>query len=84
MPMPTDPRTYGKNRNLQQILHKWFGCQGSFNAKISSILEENAYFKGFGDKHGFIKNASVLDLLFNEGPNALSYLKEQPLPFLNA
>jgi len=33
------------------------------------------YVQVFGDRHGFIKNVSVLDLLFNEGTNALSYLK---------
>jgi hypothetical protein len=37
------------------------------------------YTQVFGEKHGFINNLSVLDLLFNEGRFALDYLKEQPL-----
>jgi hypothetical protein len=37
------------------------------------------YPQVFGEKHGFINNLSVLDLLFNEGRFALDYLKEQPL-----
>lgn len=32
------------------------------------------YIQMFDDKHGFIPNLSILDLLFMEGPNALSYL----------
>ena len=31
------------------------------------------YIQMFDDKHGFIPNLSILDLLFMEGPNALSY-----------
>jgi hypothetical protein len=37
------------------------------------------YTQVFGEKHGFINNLSVLDLLFNEGRFALDYLKEQSL-----
>jgi hypothetical protein len=31
--------------------------------------------------HGFLPNLSVLDLLFNEGPNTLNYLESQPINF---
>lgn len=37
------------------------------------------YTQVFGEKHGFLNNLSVLDLLFNEGRYALDYLKKQPL-----
>jgi len=37
------------------------------------------YTQVFGDKHGFINNLSILDLLFNEGRYALDYLKKQKL-----
>lgn len=32
------------------------------------------YYQVFSDKYGFIPGLSVLDLLFNEGPDAVSYL----------
>ena len=32
------------------------------------------YHQIFADKHGFIPNLSVLDLLFHEGPNTGDYL----------
>ncbi|QCX02299.1 WbqC family protein [Aggregatimonas sangjinii] len=41
------------------------------------------YTQVFGERHGFIKNVSTLDLLFNEGTNALTYLKNQNTDFLN-
>ncbi len=39
----------------------------------------DSYTQVFGDKHGFINNLSILDLLFNEGRYALDYLKRQSL-----
>ena len=38
-----------------------------------------SYTQVFDDKHGFLSNLSVLDLLFNEGKYALDYLKSQKL-----
>lgn len=37
------------------------------------------YTQVFGDKHGFINNLSILDLLFNEGRHAVAYLKRHGL-----
>jgi hypothetical protein len=37
------------------------------------------YIQVFEDKHGFINNLSILDLLFNEGKFTVDYLKNQPL-----
>ena len=36
--------------------------------------KEKSYFQVFAGKHGFITNLSIMDLLFNEGPDAVSYL----------
>ena len=40
----------------------------------------NPYVQVFDDKHGFIPNLSILDLICNEGPNAMLYLEAQKLP----
>jgi hypothetical protein len=48
------------------------------NGKKEIMLFEN-YTQVFGEKHGFINNLSILDLLFNEGKFALDYLKNQKL-----
>jgi hypothetical protein len=37
------------------------------------------YTQVFAEKHGFLNNLSILDLLFNEGRYALDYLKSQKL-----
>jgi len=37
------------------------------------------YTQVFEEKHGYINNLSILDLLFNEGRYALDYLKKQQL-----
>ncbi|WP_190809243.1 WbqC family protein [Flagellimonas sp. S3867] len=52
-------------------------------AKQVLTMNMNPYPQVFGERHGFIPNLSILDLLFNEGTNALTYLKNQSLDFLN-
>ena len=34
------------------------------------------YWQVFSQRHGFIPNLSIMDLLFNEGPDSISYLKK--------
>ena len=51
------------------------------NARKESEIKINPYIQVFQEKHGFINNLSILDLLFNEGPNAKSYLQTQALTF---
>ena len=41
--------------------------------KVSQPLYP-AYHQVFHTKHGFINNLSVVDLLFNKGPQSLDYL----------
>lgn len=47
------------------------------NAKKEADYTFETYTQVFSNKHGFISNLSILDLLFNEGPNALHYLESQ-------
>ena len=46
------------------------------------LTQLTPYTQVFEDKHGFINNLSILDLLFNEGRYTLDYLKKQPFPTL--
>ncbi len=50
------------------------------DAKRKSDFKPQAYTQVHEANHPFLPNLSVLDLLFNEGPNALTYLEKAPLP----
>lgn len=47
------------------------------NAKKEQFQNFEKYTQVFCNKHGYIGNLSILDLLFNEGPNAELYLSRQ-------
>jgi hypothetical protein len=42
--------------------------------KNEEEANNKAYYQVFEDKHQFIKNLSIVDLLFNQGPQAKNYL----------
>lgn len=46
-------------------------------AKGEKAPDFESYTQVFDDKHGYMNNLSILDLLFNEGPNAVNYLQSQ-------
>jgi len=49
------------------------------NAKAAPMQELRRYTQVFESKNGFIPDLSILDLVFNEGPNTLPYLEQQSL-----
>lgn len=51
------------------------------NARKETQIKTTLYMQVFQEKHGFIHNLSVLDLLFNEGPNAKNFLRTHHLTF---
>ena len=60
---------YGED--LREVIHP---------KRENDILERlelnKPYFQVFSRKHGFIPNLSIMDLLFNEGPDSILYLKK--------
>ena len=50
--------------DFRQIIHP----------KKHSASEQKPYFQVFEERNGFIKNLSIVDLLFNQGPQSLNYL----------
>jgi WbqC-like protein family. len=42
---------------------------------IDKLALNKPYYQVFTNKQGFIKNLSIIDLLFNEGPNSISFLE---------
>ena len=48
----------------------------NINTPVKSF---ESYTQVFDEKHGFLSNLSILDLLFNEGPNSINYLLQQEM-----
>ena len=46
------------------------------DAVLRDLQLERPYFQVFAEKYGFLPNLSVMDLLFNEGPDSILYLKK--------
>lgn len=45
------------------------------NTILKDLRLERPYWQVFSPKHGFIPGLSIMDLLFNEGPDSICYLK---------
>lgn len=51
------------------------------NARKEKEHKFESYTQVFSNKQGYINNLSILDLLFNEGTNAVTYLQSQKIQF---
>jgi hypothetical protein len=61
----------------------YFNARFLVEAKKELPIKMKPYIQVFGERHGFIPNLSILDLLFNEGTNTVFFLKNQSLEFLD-
>ncbi|HEY4194905.1 MAG TPA: WbqC family protein [Mucilaginibacter sp.] len=46
----------------------------SIHSKKETNFQQKPYFQVFEERHGFLKNLGIVDLLFNQGPQSLNYL----------
>jgi len=46
-----------------------------FSPKIPSVFDMEEYYQTFTDKHGFLKDLSIIDLICNKGPESVTYIK---------
>ena len=58
------------NPDLRQIIHPKRQAQPDYPFRLRV-----SYSQVFSDRYGFTPNLSILDLLFNEGPHTVTYLK---------
>jgi hypothetical protein len=42
--------------------------------KKDAVIEQKPYFQVFEERKGFLRNLSIVDLLFNQGPQSVHYL----------
>lgn len=65
---PTGTGIYGED--LREAIHP-----KRPNTILKDLALEKPYFQVFARKYGFVPNLSIMDLVFNEGPDAILYLK---------
>jgi hypothetical protein len=51
-----------------------YDYRNEFSSKKEYDFNQKPYFQVFEDRGGFIKNLSIVDLLFNQGPQTINYL----------
>tara|TARA_Y100001933_G_C19004145_1_gene565794 strand:+ start:1701 stop:2333 length:633 start_codon:yes stop_codon:yes gene_type:complete len=73
-----------RTEKYQIIPETNFDARFLVEAKKEKSWNIEPYHQVFGERHGFIPNLSILDLLFNEGTNALAYLKSVSLDLKHA
>lgn len=64
----TAPDIYGED--LRNVIHP-----KRDNTILEDLQLKKPYYQVFSRKHGFIGNLSIMDLLFNEGPDSIVWLK---------
>ncbi|MHA7830450.1 MAG: WbqC family protein [Flagellimonas sp.] len=73
-----------KTETYEVVPANYFDARFLVDAKKERNWNIGPYAQVFEERHGFIPNLSVLDLLFNEGTNTLNYLKSLSLDIKNA
>ncbi|WP_127844881.1 WbqC family protein [Psychroflexus aestuariivivens] len=68
---------YDETKKFEFIHEEYKDCRSLVNAKRTPEFKLEKYIQVFEAKFGYLHNLSILDLLFNEGPAALSYLQNQ-------
>ncbi|NCP46645.1 MAG: WbqC family protein, partial [Flavobacteriales bacterium] len=61
--------------NYLKIYDNAIDYRDKMSSKQPFSLNFEKYIQVFSDRHEFIPNLSILDLLFNEGPNTINYLR---------
>ena len=59
--------------DLREVIHP-----KRHNSILTDMGLEKPYFQVFAPKYGFQSDLSIMDLLFNEGPDSILYLKRIP------
>jgi len=65
---------YSYTQNYEVAYPELADYRESINPKRETDFNQKPYFQVFEDRKGFIKNLSIVDLLFNQGPHSINYL----------
>lgn len=64
------PKTISGITDLREVIHP-----KRYNTILEDLGLSKPYFQVFADRYGFQSGLSIMDLLFNEGPDSIIYLK---------
>jgi len=65
---------YGFTESYEASYEDLADFRESINPKQETDFNQNQYFQVFEERRGFLKNLSIVDLLFNQGPHSVNYL----------
>ncbi|MDB5112632.1 MAG: WbqC-like protein family protein [Mucilaginibacter sp.] len=68
------PLTLNYTETYEEKYPSLIDCRSLITPKKESGFEQKPYFQVFEDRQGFMKNLSIVDLLFNQGPQTINYL----------
>ena len=54
---------------------EYLSYRDQLSAKTETDFQMEEYYQSFSDKYGYLKDLSIIDLLCNKGPEALTYIK---------
>ena len=54
---------------------EYLSYRDQLSAKTETNFQMDEYYQSFSDKYGYLKDLSIIDLLCNKGPEALTYIK---------
>lgn len=65
---------FSKTTSYQEFPKEGEDFRHLTDAKKGKSFDFPSYYQIFSDKHGFLSNLSILDALFHQGPETISYL----------
>lgn len=66
--------SYNYTKNFEQTYNGLDDYRESIHPKLASDISFKPYYQVFEERNGFLPNLSIVDLLFNQGPQSIKYL----------